>query len=78
MKALILGGGFAGCTTAPLLHRAGWECTILEKDTVLGGGCRTYFYGGFPFAYGPRLYFGYSDKVFTRVNGIVPIQRFPS
>jgi len=75
MKALILGGGFAGTTVAHLLKRAGWDCTILEKDTVLGGGCRTYFYGGHPFTYGPRLYYGYSDKVFQWVNGIVPIRR---
>ena len=77
MKALILGGGFAGTTVAHLLHRSGWECTIIEKDQVLGGGCRTYFYGGHPFTYGPRLYYGYSDKVFAWVNGIVPIRRFP-
>lgn len=77
MKALILGGGFAGCTVAHLLHRAGWQVTIAEKESVLGGGCRTYFYGGHPFTYGPRLYYGYSDKVFAWVNGIVPIRRFP-
>ena len=76
-KALILGGGFAGCTVAHLLHRAGWDTTLIEREPHLGGGCRTFFYGGHPFTYGPRVYYGYSDKVFQWVHGIVPLRRFP-
>ena len=77
MKALILGGGFAGCTTAHLLKREGWDVTLLEKEPHLGGGCRTFFHAGHPYTNGPRLYYGYSEKVFQWVNGIVPIRRFP-
>ena len=77
MKALILGGGFAGCTTAHLLKREGWDVTLIEREPYLGGGCRTFFHCGHPFTYGPRLYYGYSQKVFDWVNGIVPIRRFP-
>ena len=77
MKALILGGGFAGTTTAHLLHRAGWETTLIEREPHLGGGCRTFFHCGHPYTNGPRLYYGYSDKVFAWMNGIVPIRRFP-
>lgn len=77
MKALILGGGFAGTTVAHLLHRAGWETTLVEREPHLGGGCRTFFHCGHPFTYGPRLYYGYSEKVFAWMNGIVPIRRFP-
>lgn len=77
MKALILGGGFAGTTTAHLLKREGWDVTLVEKEPHLGGGCRTFFQAGHPFTYGPRLYYGYSDKVFNWVHGIVPIRRFP-
>lgn len=77
MKALILGGGFAGCTVAHLLHRAGWETTLLERDPYLGGGCRTFFHAGHPFTYGPRVYYGYSQKVFDWLNAVVPIRRFP-
>lgn len=77
MRALILGGGFAGCTVAHLLHRAGWETTLVEREAYLGGGCRTFFHAGHPFTYGPRVYYGYSEKVFGWLNGFVPIRRFP-
>lgn len=76
-KALILGGGFAGTTTAYLLQKEGYEVTLIEKEPYLGGGCRTFFYGGHPFQYGPRVYYGYSKKVFEWVNSFTPIRRFP-
>lgn len=77
MKAIILGGGFAGTTTAFLLKREGWDVTLIEKEPYLGGGCRTFFHAGHPFTYGPRLYYGYSAKVFEWMNRFVPIRRFP-
>ena len=77
MKALILGGGFAGTTTAYLLQKEGYEVTLIEKEPHLGGGCRTFFYGGHPFQYGPRVYYGYSQKIFDWVNSFTPIRRFP-
>lgn len=77
MKALILGGGFAGTTTAFLLKREGWDVTLVEKEAHLGGGCRTFFHAGHPFTYGPRLYYGYSAKVWAWMNRFVPIRRFP-
>ena len=76
MKAIILGGGFAGCTVAHLLHRAGWETTLIEKEPHLGGGCRTFFHAGHPFTYGPRVYYGYSDKVLAWLSAVVPIRKF--
>jgi UDP-galactopyranose mutase len=76
-KALILGGGFAGTTTAYLLQKEGYEVTLIEKEPHLGGGCRTFLYGGHPFQYGPRVYYGYSQKVFDWVNSFTPIRRFP-
>ena len=77
MRAVILGGGFAGTTTAFLLKRAGWDVTLIEKEPYLGGGCRTFFHCGHPFTWGPRLYYGYSAKVFEWMNRFVPIRRFP-
>ena len=77
MKATILGGGFAGTTVAYLLSKDGWQVELWEKENHLGGGCRTFFYGGHPFTYGPRLYYGYSDKVFKWVDSIIKIRRFP-
>lgn len=77
MKATILGGGFAGTTVAYLLARDGWEVTLIEKEPYLGGGCRTFFHCGHPYMNGPRLYYGYSQKVFEWVNSFVAIRRFP-
>lgn len=76
-KALIFGAGFAGCTTAYLLGREGWNCTIIEKEAHIGGGCRTFFYGGHPYTNGPRPYYGYSEKTFNWIDSFTRMRRFP-
>lgn len=53
-KALIIGGGFAGCTAAYMLKKKGFEVTVIEGTDVLGGGCRTFFYHKHPYTYGPH------------------------
>ena len=41
-KALIMGGGFAGCAAAHQLELLqGWDVTIVEKAPFLGAGVRT-------------------------------------
>ena len=52
--ALIIGGGFAGCTAAYMLKEKGFKVTIIEGSSHLGGGCRTMFHGGHPYTYGPH------------------------
>lgn len=76
-KALIFGAGFAGCTSAYLLSRDGFDCTIIEKENYIGGGCRTFFQGGHPFTFGPRPYYGYSEKVFAWIDSFAKMRRFP-
>lgn len=53
-KALIAGGGFAGCTAAYMLKQKGFDVTVIEGSDGLGGGCRTFFYHGHPYTYGPH------------------------
>lgn len=53
-KAIIVGGGFAGCTAAYMLKQKGFDITMIEGSDVLGGGCRTMFYHGHPYTYGPH------------------------
>lgn len=53
-KAIVLGGGFAGCTSALFLKEKAFDVVLLEKTEMLGGGCRTYFYKGHPYTLGPR------------------------
>ena len=57
-KALIIGGGMAGCSMSHLLQLlGGWDVTLIEKNNFLGAGVRTSWYGGHPFTYGPRHFF---------------------
>jgi len=53
-RAVVVGGGFAGCTIGYMLKQKGFEVTIVEASDVLGGGCRTYFYHGHPYTDGPH------------------------
>ncbi len=73
-KAIILGGGFSGCTVSHLLADEGYDCTIVEKENYLGGGCRTFFFGGHPYMNGPRVYYGYSKKIFEWINKFVHLE----
>jgi UDP-galactopyranose mutase len=55
MNILIIGGGFAGCSSAEMLSKLhGANITIIEKSNYLGAGVRTFFYGGHPYTFGPR------------------------
>lgn len=76
-NVLVLGGGFAGTTISKLLADEGMSITLIEKEEFLGGGCRTFFHGGHPFTYGPRVYYGYSEKAYNWINKFVPIRKFP-
>ncbi len=73
---LILGAGFAGCTTAYLLRQKGFKVTVLEKDKFPGGGCRTYLYGGHPYTLGPRIFFSRDKEVVKLLTSFMKIRRF--
>jgi len=62
---------------AYLLKQEGYECTVIEKEDEIGGGCRTEFFGGHPFTYGPRVYYGYSKKVFNWIDSFIKMRKFP-
>lgn len=54
-KILIIGGGFAGCSSAEMLSKIpNTKITLIEKGNKLGAGVRTHFNGGHPFTFGPR------------------------
>lgn len=76
-KVIIIGAGFAGTTIAYLLKQEGYDCTVIEKKDVIGGGCRTHFFGGHPFTYGPRPYYGYSEKIFNWIDSFVKLRKMP-
>ena len=63
-KAIVVGGGFAGCTAANILKARGFDCTIIEKSGLLGGGVRTFFYHGHPYTFGPHHLLVDVDKMY--------------
>lgn len=75
--ALVIGGGMAGCCAAHLLSQKGWKVTVVEKAPILGGGVRTFLYGGHPYTYGPRHFLTKDEKLFEFLNRYVPMRRIP-
>ena len=76
-KALIIGGGFAGCAAAHLieLSKKKWDVTLIEINDHLGAGVRTKFYGGHPYTFGPRHFLTHNEKIFDFLNSYLPMRR---
>ena len=75
-RALIIGGGFAGCAAAHLLsQQENWDITLVEAAPFLGGGCRTLWYGGHPYTFGPRHFLTQNEKVYEYLNKHCPLRR---
>ena len=55
-KAIIIGSGFSGLSTAAFLAKAGFKVTIIEKNKQLGGRARVLKKNGFSFDMGPSWY----------------------
>lgn len=54
-KVLIIGGGFAGCSSAEIISKIpNTKIHLIEKGNILGAGVRTSFKGGHPYTFGPR------------------------
>ena len=74
-KALIIGGGAAGCTAAHQLHlQGGWDVTLIEAAPLLGAGVRTFWYGGHPYTFGPRHFLTQNQVVYDYMNSICPLR----
>ena len=55
-RVAIIGGGFSGLSAACYLGRAGYDVTVYEKNSVLGGRARVLERDGFKFDMGPTFY----------------------
>ncbi len=53
-KVVVIGAGISGLTTAYLLHRKGYDVTVLEKKNEVGGSIETVTEKGFLFDRGPN------------------------
>ncbi len=75
-KALVIGGGFAGCAAAHQLQlMGGWDVTLVERAPFLGAGVRTRYYGGHPYTFGPRHFLTPWEKIYSFLNTYVPLRR---
>lgn len=63
-KAVIIGSGFAGLSAACFMAKAGWQVTVLEKQSTAGGRARQLKEAGFTFDMGPSWY--WMPDVFER------------
>jgi phytoene desaturase len=55
-KVVIIGSGFAGMSAACFMAKAGWDVTVLEKNSTPGGRARQLKIDGFTFDMGPSWY----------------------
>lgn len=55
-KAIVIGAGFSGLSTATYLAKNGWAVTVLEKHLIPGGRARKLESNGFTFDMGPSWY----------------------
>ncbi len=76
LKVLVLGGGVSGCAITRELTKQGHDVILIEKNSYLGGGCHTFFWGGHPYTEGPRPFSVANEKVFNYINDIVPMRSF--
>jgi phytoene desaturase len=63
-KVIVAGSGFAGLSAASFMAKAGWQVTVLEKQSTPGGRARQLKDAGFTFDMGPSWY--WMPEVFDR------------
>lgn len=81
---IVIGGGFSGMVSAAYLAKMGYTVTLIEKNSTLGGRCRTLIKKGYKFDIGPSWYwmpdvfekffndFNYSAKDFYSLKLLDP------
>ncbi len=63
-KAIVIGSGFSGLSSASYLAKAGWDVIVIEKHNIPGGRARKMEACGFVFDMGPSWY--WMPDVFER------------
>jgi UDP-galactopyranose mutase len=56
-RILVLGGGVAGSSITYYLTEKGYDVTVIEKNSRVGGLARTCYYSGHPYEFGPHIWF---------------------
>jgi phytoene desaturase len=55
-KVIVIGAGFSGLAASSVLAQAGFDVTVLEKNSTPGGRARKFSENGFTFDMGPSWY----------------------
>src|SRR3982751_5971441 len=63
-RVVVIGSGFAGLSAATFMAKAGWDVTVIEKNSTPGGRARQLKENGFTFDMGPSFY--WMPDVFER------------
>jgi protoporphyrinogen oxidase len=72
VKTAILGGGLTGITLASLLSQKGEDVTVLEREPIFGGLCRSMNDSGFTFDIGgSHIIFSRDDEVLAFITTIL-------
>ena len=80
-KVVIIGSGFAGLSAAAFMAKAGWDVTVLEKNSTTGGRASVLLADGFTFDMGPSWYWmpGVFERFFNcfgkKVSDYYELQR---
>jgi protoporphyrinogen oxidase len=68
---IILGGGLSGLSSGYVLTNAGFNVSVYERDTVVGGLSKTIEKNGFRFDLGGHRFFTKDEKINTLVRGLM-------
>ena len=58
---VIIGGGIGGLVTGAILAKEGFQVTVLEKNTIIGGGLQTFKRNGVRFPTGMHIFGGFQE-----------------
>jgi protoporphyrinogen oxidase len=76
VKTVIIGGGLAGVTLAHLLSKQGEEVLVLEKDSSIGGLCKSITTDGFTFDIGgSHIIFSRDQEVLSFMHQVLEENR---
>lgn len=70
-KIVILGAGFAGLAAALDLLKKGYDVSIIDKESYVGGLCTTFQNKGFYFDVGGHRLYTKSEQIFNFLNDLL-------
>lgn len=61
-SVVVIGGGLGGLVSGALLAKEGYKVTVLEKNTIIGGGLQTFKRKGVSFPTGMHVFGGFGEE----------------